>query len=258
MKTVSSAAEKATLSYKVVAGHNPQDRSKTVLRGVIVNKETYDTARVLHFAIDNGYIQGGQFFACYGVVNGFFEACQRLGLDGRDILLNGWIRIHPEMKGRIDAETRTIGGDNEIHVCAQCQKDLRRKAKEFNWTCVDETGKRANVQHLQSVGGANDKEIFAGAKIAVGGTNLAYDAASDRITVEWDVSDEEGETTHNSVQVAPESSGYSAMVLPFPVGLDSASEGTVVTFTFLLRQGNAETTVIPAVVKAKLVVAPAA
>ncbi len=256
MNTVSSTAEKATLSYKVVAGHNPQDRSKTILRGLIVNKETYDTSRVLHFAIDNGYIQGGRFFANYGVVNGFFEACQRLGLDGRDILLNGWIRIHPEMKGRIDAETRTIGDDNELHVCAQCQKDLRRKASEFNWTCVDNTGKRANVQHLQSVGGVNDKEIFASAKIAVGGTNLAYTATSDKIMAEWDIVNESGEVTHKSVQLTPESSGYSAMVMPFPTGLDDAPVGTVVTFSFLLKQGKFETSVIPAVAKAKLVVAP--
>ena len=254
MNTLSPETGKATLSYKVVAGKNPQNRSETVLHGKIVNKETYDTARCVHFALDNGYITGGQFFDVYGKVNGFLEAVQALGKEGRDILLNGWLRIHSEMKGRIDPETRTIGEANEIHVCAQVQKNLRRKASEFNWECVDDTSVRATVQHLQSVGGANDKEIFSPAKITVGGTNLSFNSATDKVTAMWQTTDAEtGESIEHSVDLAPESSGYSAMVLPFPEGLAAAPLGTVVTFTFFLRGGNASASVIPAMTKAKLI-----
>ena len=254
MTNVTDSGERATLAYKVVAGPNPQDQSETILRGLIVNKEVHDTARCLRFAMENGYVQGGQFYANFGVVNGFLEAVQRLGRDGRDILLNGWLRIHPELRGRIDPETRSIGADNELHVCVNCQRNLRRKANEFNWECVDDKSVRATVQHLQSVGGAKDKEIFANAKIAVGGTNLTYTSATDKITASWQTTDSEtGTVTDHSVDLVPESSGYSAMVLPFPAGLADAPIGTVVTFTFFLKQGKADASIIPATSRAKLI-----
>lgn len=256
MENVSPDAEKATLSYKVVAGQNPQNRSQTILHGRIIQKDVFDTSRCLHFAMENKYVQSGQFYANYGTVNGFLEAVQRLGKDGHDILLNGWLRIHPELKGQIDPVTRMIGEGNEIHVCAQCQKNLRRKASEFNWECVDDRSVRATVQHIQSVGGEKDKEIFAPAKITVGGTNLKYNPSTDRIVASWQTTDAEtDETVDHSVELTPESSGYSAMVLPFPEDLASAPLGTEVTFTFFLRQGNASASVIPATAKAKLVAA---
>lgn len=256
MKNLTPDAEKATLSYRVVVGWNQKEKKRNLLRPLIVNKDVYDTQRCLHFAMDNKYIDAGQFFANFGIVNGFLEAIQKLGTDGRDILLNGWLRIHPELKGTIDPETRQLGPENEIHVCAQVQTNLRRKASEFNWTCIDDSGVRATVQHLQSVGGAKDKEIFSPAKIAVGGTNLAYNATTDKITASWQTTDAEtGETVDHSVELTPESSEYSAMVLPFPEGLASAPLGTVVTFTFFLRQGNASASVIPATARAKLVTA---
>lgn len=236
MASLTTVAERPTLSYRVVAGVDPTDPrnpNKRILRPLIVDKERYDTPRALRFSMENGYIQGGQFFSNYGVVNGFLEGVQRLGKDGRDILLNGWLRIHPEMRGTVDPETRLIGPENEIHVCAQVQANLRRKASEFTWTCVDDNGSRAHIQHLQSVGGARDKEIFAGAKISVGGTRLAYNAATDRITASWQTTDAETQTvTEHSVELVPESSGYSAMVLPFPEGLADAPVGTEVTFSF--------------------------
>ena len=256
--SVSAQVAKATLQYRVVMGINPKDPTQRILRPLIVGKEKYDTARVLHFAIDNGYVTGGQFFSNYGTVNGFLEACMALGKDGKDILLNNWLRIHPELKGTCDPETRQMGSDNELHVCVQAQQDLRRKASEFLWTCVDDTGVRATVQHLQAVGWMNDKEIHSAAKIAVGGAHLNYNAASDKITAKWDTTSEEGEVTHHEVTLTPESSGYSAMVLPYPTGLSSAPEGTIVTFTFFFRFGNPELSVIPAVCKATVVAAPTA
>lgn len=254
--TIVSSAPKPTLDYRVVAGVNPRNTAEKILRLLIANKETYDTARCLRFAMDNGYITGGQFYSNYGTVNGFLEAVQALGKDGRDITLNGWLRIYSMLTGKCDPETRMIGPDNEIHTCAQVQTNLRRKASEFNWNCIDDTSVRTTVQHLQSVGGAKDKEIYANAKIAVGGTNLTYTSATDKITASWQTTDSEtGVVTDHSVDLVPESSGYSAMVLPFPAGLVDAPVGTEVTFTFFLRKGNADAAVIPATAKAKLVTA---
>lgn len=254
MTNITNTAEKSTLGYRVVVGVNPRDKEKKVLRPLIVNKETYDTARCLRFALENGYIQGGQFYANLGIVNGFLEAVQRLGKDGRDILLNSWLRIHPELKGTVDPETRQIGPDNILHVCVCALNDLRRKASDFNWICLDDNSVRANVQHIQSVGGTKDKEIFASAKISVGGTNLIYSSTTDKITASWQTVDSEtGKTTEHAVDIVPESSGYSAMTLPFPTELASAPIGTIVTFTFFLRQGKADASVIPATAKVAVV-----
>lgn len=252
--TISTTVERPTLNYRVVVGKNPQNLSETILRGLIVNKERYDTSRCLQFAMENGYIHGGQFHSNLGVVNGFLESVQRLGMDGRNIHLNGWLRIHPELTGAIDPETRLIGDGNEVHVCVQALSGLRRKAEEFNWTCVEETGIRATIQHLQALGGANDKEILTTSKIIVSGTNLTYTEGSDTITMSWQTIDEATDTiTDHSVNVTPESSGYSAMILPVPEELSEAPVGTVVTFTFFLRRGNSEASVIPAVAKATIV-----
>lgn len=252
MKNLSATVDKATLEYRAVMGINPRDRSQTIVRPLIVNTECYDTARALHFCLDNGYIQGGQFYANYGIVNGFLEGIQRLGLDGRVVLLNNWLRIYPVLRGVCDPVTRQMGANNEIHVCCQAQKDLRVKANQFNWLCVDDNAERAVVQHLQAVGWKNDREIHSAAKIAVGGSRIAY-GAGDKILSDWDTISEEGEVTHHSVEVVPESSGFSAMVLPYPTGLSSAPVGTEVTFTFYLYQGQPDAGVIPAVSKATVV-----
>lgn len=252
--TMISSAPKPTLDYRVVAGVNPRNTAEKILRLLIANKETYDTARCLRFAMDNGYIVGGQFYSNFGIVSGFLEGVQALGKDGRDITLNGWLRIYSMLTGKCNPETRMIGPDNEIHVCAQVQTNLRRKASEFNWNCIDETSARTTVQHLQSVGGTKDKEIFASAKISVGGTNLIYSSTTDKITASWQTVDSEtGKTTEHAVDIVPESSGYSAMTLPFPTELASAPIGTIVTFTFFLRQGKADANVIPATAKVAVV-----
>ena len=251
-----SSAPKPTLNYRVVVGYNPKEEENNLLRPIIINKETYDTSRCLRFAMDNGYITAGQFYSNFGVVSGFLEGVQALGKDGRDITLNGWLRIYSTLTGTCDPETRVMGPENEIPVCAQVQTNLRRKASEFTWECVADKSVRATVQHIQSVGGAKDKEIYANAKISVGGTNLSYTSATDKVTASWQTTnDETGVVTDHSVELTPESSGYSAMVLPFPEELEDAPVGTVVTFTFFLRRGNASASVIPAIARAKFVTA---
>lgn len=248
--------EKATLGWRQVCGVDPRDKTKTIVRPLIVNKERYDTARALRFCMENGYIHGGQYYSNYGIVNGFLEGIQRLGLDGRDILLNNWLRIHPELRGVCDPVTRQMGENCEIHVCVQAQKDLRVKASQFNWENMDDSSARPNVQHLQSVNGEKDKQIFVSAKIAVSGTNLRYTAATDKVTAKWETTAESGEVVEHSADLVPESSGYSQMILPFPTDLATAPVGTIVTFTFFLRGGKPDATVIPAVAKAEVIAAP--
>lgn len=247
--------EKATMEYRAINGRNPHT-GEAQPRPLIVNKKSYDTARALRYAMETGKVTGTGFYANFGVVNGFLEAIQMLGYEGHDILLNGWLRIHPELTGALDPETRQLGPKNEVHVCVNAQKELRRKASDFFWTCVDETSEQPRVQHLQSEGGPNDREIFANAKITASGTHLNYTAASDKITAAWDETDAEtGEVVHKTLTLTPEKSGYSNIVIAWPTGL-TAPVGTEVTFQFLLKQGNAEASVIPATIKAVRVNAP--
>ena len=247
--------EKATMEYRAINGRNPRT-GEAQPRPLVVNKKTYDTARALRYAMDTGKVTGTGYFANYGVVNGFLEAIQALGYDGCDILLNGWLRIHPELTGPLDPETRQLGPKNEVHVCVNAQKDLRRKAADFNWRCVDETANQARVQHLQSEGSPNDREIFANAKITASGTHLNYTAATDKITAAWDETNAEtGEVVHKTLDIVPEKSGYANIVMAWPTGL-TAQVGTEVTFQFLLKGGNAEAAVIPATIRATVVNAP--
>ena len=253
MANISAVESKATLSYKTVVGINPQDKSQKILRPVIVYKNTYDTAAVVHFALDNGYVTGGQFFANYGTVNGFLEACMALGKGGANILLNNWLWIHPVLKGTCDPETRMMGANNEIHVCAQAQKDLRRKASEFYWECVDDNSVRPSIQHLQAVGGKNDKEIYSTADIGTYGAHLNVNATTDLIKGRWDTTSEAGVVTHHEVTMVPKASSYSAIILEYPEELKSAPVGTVVTFTFLLKGGNPDASAVPATAMATVV-----
>lgn len=248
--------EKPTLEYRVIAGKSPKDRTKVVLRAQVVNTETYDTARVIKKGMEMGKIPGTGYFQNFGIINGFLETVQSLGKEGRDILLNRWLRIYSALRGPIDPETRLISDKNELHTCACVQADLRRNANDFSWTCVDSSSNRATVQHLQSEGSPNDREIFANAKITASGAHLNYTAATDKITAAWDETNAEtGEVVHKTLDIVPEKSGYANIVMAWPTGL-TAPVGTEVTFQFLLKGGNAEASVIPATIRAKVVNAP--
>jgi hypothetical protein len=254
MGNMISKEPKPTLNYRVVEGINPKDKTTKILRPLITNTETYDVARVLRFAMDNGYITAGQFFSNVGIVIGFFEALQALVKDGRNILIQQWLRIFTVLTGTCDPETRLLGEDNELRVRAQVQSNLRRKASDFSWHCIDDASGRSTVQHIHGVGGNVDKELKVNTKITVSGTNLSYNAETDRITASWQTTDPAtGIVTDHSVDLVPESSGYSGMILPFPEGLETAPDGTMVDITFFLRHGEKDVSIIPATAKVKLI-----
>ena len=243
-----------TMNYRIIEGINPGDRTKKILRPLITDTETYDIARTLRYAMDNGYVIGGQFFANIGILIGFFEALKALLADGRSILISGWLKLFPVLTGQCDPETRLIGKENQLRVRAQVQANLRRKASDFSWHCVDEDKARATVQHIHGVGEEVDKEVKVGTKITVTGTNLSFNAETDRITASWQTTDPAtGEVTDHSVDLIPESSGYSGMILPFPAGLETAPDGTMIDITFFLRHGEKDVSIVPATAKIKLV-----
>ena len=254
MANMITHSPKPSREYRVVEGVNPKDKTRTIPRPVVVNTETYDISRSLRFAMDNGYVGAGQFYANLGIVIGFFEALQALVNDGRNILIQDWLRIFTVLTGTCDPETRLLGEDNELRVRAQVQSNLRRKVSDFSWHCVDDSSTRSTVQHIHGVGGNVDKEVMVNSKITVTGTNLNYNADTDKIVAAWQTTDPAtGFVTDHSVNLIPESCGYSGMILPFPEGLETAPDGTMVDITFFLRHGKKDVSIIPATAKVKLI-----
>ena len=245
MSDTNQTAEKATLSYRVVAGKNPQDPKDTVLRPLIVNKETYNTARCLKYAMKNGYVIAGQYYSNYGIIHGFLEAVQSLGLEGRDILLNNWIRIHPELKGRINPETRQLSGDNDLRVCVRALKELRRKADEFSWSNVDEPETVVKIDRIYVFGG-DATGIMKTKGFAANGRNLLFDASSgDTAQLTWETEEGSG-----AVPLTPSSSSAYNIVFDWPKELDGVEAGTVLTFTLTRHLGGKDAA--PQVVKRRV------
>lgn len=238
-------AEKATLSYRVVAGRNPQDPTETVLRPLIVNKETYNTARCLKYAMKNGYVIAGQYYSNYGIIHGFLEAVQSLGLEGRDILLNNWIRIHPELKGRLDPETRQLNSDNVLRVCVRTLKELRREAGEFSWTNVDEPETVVKIDRI-FVSDGDSEGIMKDKGFTVNGRNLRFDASSgDEAMLAWE---EDGEP--KTLSITPTSSSVYNIVFAWPAALADVPAGTVLTLTLKRHTGGKDAA--PQIVKRRV------
>ena len=63
MSNMITHSPKPSREYRVVEGVNPKDKTRTIPRPVVVNTETYDISRSLRFAMDNGYVGAGQFYA---------------------------------------------------------------------------------------------------------------------------------------------------------------------------------------------------
>lgn len=244
-------ADLPRLKYKVVAGHNPQTTGGTILRPVITDRPTISLTGIVDYAKTAGYVRG-QTKDLEGLLGGFIQAMQDRAKQGYSINVNDWFIISGQLKGQVD-QTGQLTAANDYHVTIHASKDLKVGIDQFSWTNVDDTSARVKIEHLQSVGGARDKEIFANAKIMVSGKNLVYTAASDSIVATWNEVDDDGAIVPKSVTLVPDSSGFSTMQIPWSTSMATAPVGTVITFTFTLRQGKTEGTVIPASANAKVI-----
>ena len=243
-------AEKAKLKYKVVAGYNPKTGG-TLLRPVVIDRPSIALRGIVEYAKTAGYVRG-QTKDLEGLLGGFIQAMQDRAQQGYSINVNDWFIISGQLTGQV-GETGTLTNENRYHVGIRASKDLKVDIGQFSWTNADNSANRPKVEHLQSVGGARDKEIFADADIIVSGKNLSYNAASDKITASWKEQTADGEPVEKSVELIPETSGFSSMTIPWNAEFGSVPVGTEITFTFILRQGNTEGLSIPASGNAKLV-----
>ena len=180
-------SERARLKYKVVAGYNPKTGG-TLMRPVIVDRPTIALRGVVEYARTAGYVRG-QTKDLEGLLGGFIQAIQDRAQQGYSINVNDWFIIAGQLTGQV-GETGALTEANGYHVGIRASKDLKVGIDQFSWTNVDDTADRPKVEHLQSIGGSRDREIFAKANIVVAGKNLVYNAASDKITASWQEKDE--------------------------------------------------------------------
>lgn len=224
------ATSKPKLKYRIVSGRNPKT-GDPMLRPQIVERETYKTDQVVEYALNAGYVRG-QFHDMRGALNGFIEAIQQLGKDGKAVNLNDWLRVHGELTGSVD-ETRRLSAKNGYRVNITALKELKREVDEFSWTSIDASGIIVRIDTLMYNGSPADGRIMKTKSIIVTGKNLAFDAeAGDTVTLTW----LDGEET-KTLSIVPTASDYSHMEFAWPTELDEVAEGTEITFSFRTRGG---------------------
>lgn len=224
------ATNKPQLKYRVVNGYNPKTRG-TCKRPQITERETYYLDQVVQFALDNGFVRG-QFQDMKGALNGFIECIQYLGLNGKAVSLNDWLRVHSELTGTV-GETYQLSCENELRVCIQALKELKTSADNFSWTNVSDTGVLPKIDSLMYVGASKSGEIKKGVSIIATGRNLAFNGTlGDSVVLTWKEGDAE-----QSATITPAESDYSHMKFDWPTALADVPANTEITFTFTLHGG---------------------
>ena len=163
------ATAKPKLKYRVVQGRNPKT-GDPMNRPQIAERDTYTTDQVVEYALNAGYVRG-QFHDMRGALNGFIEAVQQLGKDGKSVNLNDWLRVHGELTGSCD-ETRRLSAKNGYRVRITALKELKRDVGEFSWVNVDSAGIVVKVNTLMYNGSPVDGRIMKAKEIIVTGKNL--------------------------------------------------------------------------------------
>lgn len=222
---------KTKLKFRVVAGHNPKTKAP-LLRPQIAERETYYMDQLVEYALNAGYVRG-QFHDMRGALNGFVEAMQQLGKDGKAVNLNDWLRIHGELTGQVD-ETRQLTDANEYKVRITALKELKRKATDFSWTNIDDAGVVPKVDTITYEGCPDNWKIQKSSGFTATGRNLICDAAKfgDAVKASWT---QGGEA--KSADLTPSGSGYSFIKFDWPTAFADIPEGTEITLTFTLHGG---------------------
>ena len=215
---------KPSMKYRVVGGRNPQT-GNPLFRPVVTDRETMYLDQVVQYALNAGYVRG-QFHDMRGALNGFIEAIQQLGRDGKAVNLNNWLRIHAELTGTV-GENRQLTERNEMNVNITALHDLKCDWRDFSWTNVDDTGAIPKIDTILSLGG-KPSELIKSKSIRLTGKNLYFDAEmGDTVTLTWIEGEEE-----KTAMATPTESDYSHMLLPWPEELSDVEAGTKITFTF--------------------------
>ena len=238
---------KPSMKYRVVQGRNPRTGG-TIQRPQIVDRETYHLDQVVEYALNAGYVRG-QFHDMRGALNGFIEAIQQLGRDGKAVNLNNWLRVHAELTGQV-GESRQLSSANELHVVITALQDLKSDWTKFSWTNVEDSGVIPKIDTILSPGG-KPWEVVKTRGILVTGRNLYFDAAKgDTATISWG----EGASAQ-TINVTPTENDYSHLLFAWPTALADVDAGTKLTFSFRTCAGIEGGAVYPMTKQATLVAA---
>ena len=215
---------KPSMKYRVVQGRNPRTGG-TIQRPQIVDRETYYLDQVVEYALNAGYVRG-QFHDMRGALNGFIEAIQQLGRDGKAVNLNNWLRVHAELTGQV-GESRQLSSANELHVVITALQDLKSDWTKFSWTNVEDSGVIPKIDTILSPGG-KPWEIVKTKGILVTGRNLYFDAAKgDTASISYG----EGDAAV-TLAITPTEIDYSHMLFGWPAELEEVAAGTKLTLSF--------------------------
>ena len=130
------ASVKPKLKYHLIEGVNPKTKAK-LLRPAITERETLYIDQLVEYALKSGFVRG-QFHDQRGALNGFIEAIQELVRNGKAVVLNDWLRVFGVLTGSVGPDG-SLTEKNEYRVKISALKELKRKASDFSWTCVDGT-----------------------------------------------------------------------------------------------------------------------
>lgn len=159
-------AIKIKKKYRVITAMNPKTKTKDLLRPVVTERETYYSDNVVEYALKNGYVRG-QYHDMLGALNGFIQAVQELGKEGKDVNLSNWLRVHGELTGTVDPKDPVLTEKNSFRVNITALKELKRKASDFSWTRVADVPDngpalpRFTRVVSQATGAENTWKIFA-------------------------------------------------------------------------------------------------
>lgn len=251
---------KPTLKWCPAKCRNPKT-GEELFYPRLIDKEIYDAGRLVNFAMQNGYVHGGQYHSNLGLFNGVMQAARSLIFMGADVKLASWMRYHTEMcgKGAYDSTQGQLKmGALKLNVRAQMLEDFKLSPSDFNFERADWNIIKPYVGSLQSLGWLNNREIIANTQIAVSGSRLDYTSGVDTITAMWTEKGIDGEAIEKSVELTPDSAGSKTMILGVNETLSAAPVGTLVKFVFRLGGGNdSKINVIPTEYTAKVVEGPA-
>ena len=130
------ASVKPKLKYHLIEGVNPKTKAK-LLRPAITERETLYIDQLVEYALKSGFVRG-QFHDMRRALNGFIEAIQELVRNGKAVVLNDWLRVFGVLTGSVGPDG-SLTEKNEYRVKISALKELKRKASDFSWTCVDGT-----------------------------------------------------------------------------------------------------------------------
>ena len=216
---------KTPMKYRIVGGKNPKT-GEPIKRPVITERETYYIDKVVEYAIKNGYVRG-QFHDMRGALNGFIEAIEQLGRDGKCVNLNNWLRVHAELTGTVD-ETMALTAANALRVNIAALQDLKTSVDNFAWTNVSDTGAMPRLRSVSSAGGKAG-EIIKDEAFTVSGLNLSFrDEIGDKVELSY-------EGLGEPLALTPSATSETFMTFAWPAALDELPVDTEITITVTLH-----------------------